>query len=237
MARKTATEGGSASGASLVMSVSLNLILLVFFVYINSIGANDEQKVKKGLGSLVGRFGILPGGAHLSEGDETLPPGPPIVSIDEAPVNMMEHFRNLMKREQLSDTVIISAKGADVILNLPEELLFPPGSADLRPNVAPILVGIAEILQRSNRPVRVEGHTDDVPIRTARFPSNWELSATRAVSVLKVLEGPGGIPKERLSAMGFAEHRPLVENDSPQKRGRNRRVHLVLVGEEDGQKK
>jgi chemotaxis protein MotB len=237
MARKKKNEETSGNGGFLVMSVSLNLILLIFFVYLNSIGASDQSRIKKALGSLIGRFGFLPGGVHLSSGEEILPPGAPAVSLKENPTDLAKRFAELLEKELFKDAVDLAVEGDDLILNFSEEILFPPGSAELQPGAEAALQRISKLLQGSSYPVRVEGHTDDIPIETARFPSNWELSAERAASVMKVLEGPGGIPKGRLSAMGFGEHRPLAENDGPENRARNRRVNIVLVGGKNEQKR
>jgi chemotaxis protein MotB len=81
-------------------------------------------------------------------------------------------------------------------------------------------------------PIRVEGHTDNVPIYTKRFPSNWELSTVRAVNVLKYFADAGGIDPRRLSAVGYGESKPLVANISPQSRAKNRRVEIVLIKED-----
>jgi chemotaxis protein MotB len=81
-------------------------------------------------------------------------------------------------------------------------------------------------------PIRVEGHTDNVPIHTKRFPSNWELSTIRAVNVLKYFANEGRIDPRRLSAVGYGESKPLVANNSPRDRAKNRRVEIVLLKED-----
>jgi chemotaxis protein MotB len=80
-----------------------------------------------------------------------------------------------------------------------------------------------------DRYVRVEGHTDNVPIRTAQFPSNWELSAARAVIVVRVLSELYGVPTGHLSAVGHADTRPVIENLTPQARAKNRRVEIIIL--------
>jgi chemotaxis protein MotB len=79
------------------------------------------------------------------------------------------------------------------------------------------------------RQVRVLGHTDNVPIRTAQFPSNWELSATRAVMVVRILSELHGVPAEHLSATGFGDSRPVADNLTPEGRAKNRRVEIVVL--------
>jgi chemotaxis protein MotB len=110
-------------------------------------------------------------------------------------------------------------------------LLFDFGKAEINPGGLAFLERVAALIQKIPHPVRVEGHTDNLPIHTARFPSNWELSTARAVNVVKYFAGLGKINPQRLSAVGYGDTRPLVLNDSPANRSRNRRVEIVLATE------
>jgi chemotaxis protein MotB len=115
-----------------------------------------------------------------------------------------------------------------VRLEVRDEILFPLGSAELAPGGRALLDGLAGKLGRDGVRVAVEGHTDDLPIATARFPSNWELSSYRATTVARYLVSRGVAP-ERLEATGFADTQPRVPNDSPAHRALNRRVSIVLA--------
>ena len=92
-----------------------------------------------------------------------------------------------------------------------------------------MLEKVGAIIAKTSYQVRIEGHTDNLPIKTERFPSNWELSTTRSVNVLRYFRKTHNIPAERLSAAGFAEYRPLVPNDSEAHRAQNRRVEIIFV--------
>ena len=108
------------------------------------------------------------------------------------------------------------------------QVLFASGSADFRESAAPILDEIVNIIRAySEYKVNIKGHTDDVPISTPQFPSNWELSAVRATTVLKYLISKGVNPF-RLTATGYGELLPLVPNESSENRATNRRVEFVL---------
>ncbi len=107
-------------------------------------------------------------------------------------------------------------------------ILFPSGSARLEPRAVPVLKEIAAILGRFPNPLRVEGFTDNRPINTLAFPSNWELSAARAASVVHLFMDSGVTPA-RMAAVGFGEHRPVAENGTEDGRNRNRRVVLVIL--------
>jgi chemotaxis protein MotB len=92
-----------------------------------------------------------------------------------------------------------------------------------------MLKKVGDIIARTGFEVRIEGHTDDLPIRTVHFPSNWELSTARAVNVLRYFIETVGISSERLSAVGFSEFQPMVPNDSAGHRARNRRVEIIFL--------
>lgn len=111
------------------------------------------------------------------------------------------------------------------------DILFPTGVAEISESARPTLRRLADILQPFPNPVRVEGHTDNVPIRTNRFPSNWELSAGRAASVVRLFED-AGIDPIRLAAIGLGEHRPVGDNETREGRNRNRRVVIVILANE-----
>lgn len=113
-------------------------------------------------------------------------------------------------------------------LEVETDILFPSGSATLSAPARPVLQQIAEILAPFPNPIRVEGHTDNVPISTAAFPSNWELSAARAANVVRLFQG-NGIEAERLAAIGMGEYRPVADNATAEGRNLNRRVLIVVL--------
>jgi chemotaxis protein MotB len=108
------------------------------------------------------------------------------------------------------------------------DILFPSGASGFAPAAAPVLDKLAEVLKPFPNSIRVEGHTDDRPIRTAAFPSNWELSAARAPSVVHLLTQQGVDPL-RLEIVGYGEFRPLQSNDTPEGRNANRRVAILVL--------
>jgi chemotaxis protein MotB len=112
---------------------------------------------------------------------------------------------------------------------MPAQLLFDSGSSDLRPESLAPLREISKLVRGMPHPVAIEGHTDSVPVASGRFESNWDLSAARAVSTLRFLVDVGGIEASRLRATGFADSRPLVSNDTGERRALNRRVEIVFL--------
>jgi chemotaxis protein MotB len=111
---------------------------------------------------------------------------------------------------------------------VPNPVLFESGDASLNKAVYAVLDGIIAIAKQGDLSIRIEGHTDNVPIRTEDCPSNWELSTMRAVNILRYLQNNGGMPSSRLAAVGFAEHHPVAGNDTPEGRQKNRRIEILF---------
>lgn len=116
-----------------------------------------------------------------------------------------------------------------LVISIPETGAFTVGSADLSPALQGVLQRLSGAVERMPNAIRIEGHTDDVPIHTPRFASNWELSAARAISVVNALMVRGAVPPDRLSVAGYGEYRPRVSNTTPGGRSRNRRVDIVIL--------
>lgn len=128
---------------------------------------------------------------------------------------------------KLSDNIIIYEQERGLVISFKDTLLFASGSDELTPRAKNIIAGVGNALVKLSNYIRVEGHTDNLPISNGRFASNWELSAARASNVLHVLEG--SIPADRLSVVGYGQYRPLVPNDDVLSRAMNRRVDIVIL--------
>jgi chemotaxis protein MotB len=126
-------------------------------------------------------------------------------------------------------SVEVDATSRGLVLSLPEAGSFPAGRADLTPEAELVMLTIAAALGPLPNLIRVEGHTDDRPINTPLFSSNWDLSTARATRVVRLLTGEGGLDPRRLSAAGYGEFRPRVPNLSADARARNRRVDIVVL--------
>jgi chemotaxis protein MotB len=133
----------------------------------------------------------------------------------------------------IRDQVEIARTATKVNLVIKDDVLFDAGSADLKPVGRRVLQRVAELLQQSAYPVSVEGHTDNRPIHTSRYPSNWELSTARATNVTRFLI-QCGVGADRLRAIGYADTRPRASNGTASGRARNRRVSLVVHLNEHG---
>ena len=116
-----------------------------------------------------------------------------------------------------------------LVIHIVESSLFDEGSADLKPRAMEVLDVVADELKDIPNHIRIEGHTDDRPISTPQYPSNWELSSARATSVVRYLVDNHDIPQNRISALGYGEYRPVKPNNSIENRALNRRVDIVIL--------
>jgi len=123
--------------------------------------------------------------------------------------------------------LIEDARG--LVVSLPERATFAPASTEMTPVALELIARVAAAVQPFDRPLRIEGHTDNVPIHTREFHSNWELSTARAATVIRFLIERVAFDPRRLSAAGYGEFHPRVANDSPENRARNRRVDIVIL--------
>ena len=242
----------------LLTYADLITLLMAFFVVMYSLSRVDTQKFKAIAQSLASVFPVsktafvpIPGvggrrGTEpvsvMRQKEENPPPPPPgtgagaDTGVDKTPMQKLaDQFQQLIQAEGLASSVTVSASpgGRRVMVRLAESLLFDLGSAELTPQALGFIDKVATILVAANKLVRVEGHTDNVPIRTAQFRSNWELSTARASSVIRYLIEKFNFSPELLSASGYGEYRPIAPNDTPENRAKNRRVEFVITDKEE----
>lgn len=138
---------------------------------------------------------------------------------------MLSQFRKLIEAGKLKVKIV----RGKMIVELPEGVLFDSGKAELKDEGKETLTQVAKVLADiENREYLVAGHTDNVPIRSRRYPSNWELSAARGVNVAKFL-AENGLPADRLAAAGYADTEPVASNETDEGRAQNRRIEIVLM--------
>jgi chemotaxis protein MotB len=138
---------------------------------------------------------------------------------------MLEGFKSMIASGKLRVKIV---RGR-MVVELAENILFDSGKAELKPEGQAAMTEVAEVLKTiTDRDFQITGHTDNIPIRTHRFPSNWELSTARAVTVTRFM-GDKGVAPERLSAAGYADTQPVAANDTPEGRQQNRRIEIVLM--------
>lgn len=162
-----------------------------------------------------------------------------VIGVKMVPPDQQEKQRQLqetvaeiekyIKDSRLSENMAVDRAADRLVIRMKSAILFDEGKADLTGGAREVLAGMAPLLARAPSLLRVEGHTDNVPIRSAVYPSNWELSTDRAISVVRYLESRG-IDPARLSVAGYGEHHPIIANDTADRRAMNRRVEIVVLG-------
>jgi chemotaxis protein MotB len=162
-----------------------------------------------------------------------------VQELQQEKENVVQQHRSLedeMRAALQSKDVTISQLQGKLTVNILDRILFDSGEADLKPGGAAVLSQVAGVLaQHPNLKVHVIGHTDNVPIKAAaraRFPSNWELSTTRATAAVRYLVEKAGVDPRRLGAVGYGEFRPMADNNTPEGRARNRRIAITILSEE-----
>lgn len=222
--KKKKSEGGSSDEVGLIMNLSLFLILLTFFILLNSIAVMDERKIRMAIGSLTGAFGSLSGGlSPLKTGESIMPPSAPITEekldidglfsiMDQAMMNLIS-FTSYADREEIT---------------INEKILFNEYKTKLKRSSYPFLDKLCELIKRGEYPVEIIGHTDNRAADEKGYLSNWELSSLMALQILKYFLEKGGILPQRVTAYGCGSTKPICPNDTRQLRAQNRRVDIVL---------
>ncbi len=201
-------------------------LLMTFFILIMSFSTMEVDKFKMAMGSLKGAMGILGVQKKLSPDQSWFSPQQINMNLMKNK-SIMDHVANLkemIKKKDMEEQVEIFMSDGEVFIQIKDHLLFSLGKADLKSDFLKILSLIAKTLVKDAKEIKVEGHTDDLPIRTETYPSNWELSFDRALSVLRYFVRQEGIPPNKLAAAGFGEYHPIAPNNSPENRAKNRRV-------------
>jgi chemotaxis protein MotB len=221
-------ESGGGGGWEIVYS-GFAMILLCFFIMLSSFSTMQEARVMSFVRSFVDAVSVMSGGVIPGDGDVIMNPSAPLVEAKHDLATLMNDLKKLALEQDLKSEILFQRIPKGLAMRLNDSALFDLGAAEVSDGALKLLRSIGDIIARTEYHVRIEGHTDDLPIRTSRYPSNWELSTARAVNVLRQLQSQSKIAPQRLSAVGFAQYRPIFPNDSPAHRARNRRVEIVFM--------
>jgi chemotaxis protein MotB len=205
-------------------------LLFAFFTALYAVTSADPGKLPTVAAAMreavAGGPGVLEGGPKPID-----PPAPP----PHAEQPQRDSIRDAIERELQDDLAAkrleLIADRRGLVLAIPEAFSFDNGRADLSPQAASLMSRVGKVLQGVPNGVRVEGHTDNTPMRTSRFSSNWDLSTARATTVVAFFVSTAGIQADRLSAAGYSEFHPRADNATAEGRARNRRVDIVILNE------
>ena len=251
---KRRAKGGGAP-IWMVTFADLMALMLTFFVLLLSMSVIDVQRFREALMSVQGAFGEPwhneGGAAGYIIGDKLSPPTllpmedkPPLpdpiieLELPQEPVTpdlsepLYQELITAMAEEIQAGYIEVERSELQVLVRFQEQISFPLASADLQHSFIPMLDKIAQVLKGMEGSIVVIGHTDDLPIRTPRFRSNWDLSTARAASVVHYLLENSDLPTERVIAAGRADTHPLLPNTSMENRDKNRRVEIVIRPED-----
>jgi chemotaxis protein MotB len=211
----------------MVMTVSLFLILLTFFILLNSIAVIDEHRSRLAIGSLIGAFGGLPGGlSPMETGENIMPPSAPLVD-EELTIEQLLSYMNKQTAPWPGD-IIVKTEGDKLIIAINEKVLFDGERFELKPSILPVLDKLCAIINKGNYPVEIVGHTDDIQAGRKGYESNWELSALMSIQLAKYFVSKGSVLPTRMNPCGAGSFRPTSSNDTRQSRLQNRRVEIIL---------
>lgn len=211
-------------------------LLLCFFVLLLSFAEQSEDKYRDALGSLKGAFGVKElravsdDMAHFNTSNTAKELAAKISHDERLLLGVIMRIKSLIEDEdvKLKEGIGVTADRDGVIFSATASAIFKPGSADLSDEADRILDKVIKVLKDYRLNLVVRGHTDNKPISTAKFPSNWELSAARAAVALDYIVNKGHIEISRAKAVGYADTRPAASNDTQENRMKNQRVEFYL---------
>lgn len=214
------SEGGE-KDRYLITYADLITLLLGLFILLYTASNLDVQKYEK----MVNAIGNVFGGP--TQTIKVLPDSK--ISIAPPLVNLKSDINSLIEKNNYTSSIKLEENSRGVTIHILEDIVFPSGSAELKKSSKIVLQQLAAIIKKLPNDIRIEGHTDNVPINTAQFPSNWHLSVARALSTAYYLMTEQGLNPEKLSIVGYSEYKPLDENDSFSGRASNRRVDIIII--------
>lgn len=237
-------EGG---GGWLTTFSDLMSLLLTFFILLFSMSNVSEEKFSSAAssiqGALIGEAGegsILDGaGMNPQDGSTSAPEGSEVESTNDIPLEvtrMYEEAMQIIEEEGIGEQISVSSDQDGVYLDIQESILFGSGEANISNVGRETLDSLTKVLEFSDNDIIVEGFTDNVPMNSVRYQSNWELSTGRAMAVVRYLSEEQNVDPTRLSGRGYGEYNPVEPNDTPENRAANRRVNIVLVYQPEGDK-
>ena len=215
----------------LLTYADLITLLLAFFIMMYTFSKQDVQKYEEVSAHLKAIFAGGTGIVYKTSAASTPPLElmPKNISNDEIKKQLEQEIKAMANTAGLQESISIFSDERGTIIRIMDRAFFDEGRAELREKARSALDKIAPVVKQINNHIRIEGHTDNVPISTNEFKSNWELSVRRSTEVVRFFIEKGNIPPQRISAAGYAEYRPVANNDTPENRALNRRIEIIVA--------
>ena len=225
--KKRKIDDDSGTDIGMVMTVSLFLILLTFFILLNSIAVFDDNRTRLAIGSLIGAFGGLPGGlSPMTSGKSALPPTAPMIEEELTLEQLMSYVKRDLK--ELAGEIKMETIGDQKRIIINEAGLFMGNEFKIRPSIQPLLDKLGQVINKGSFPLEIAGYTDNVIHLEKGYKSNWEMSTIMALKVLRYFVSQCGVLPDRLTAYGCGSNHPITSNESIRARAQNRRVEIDL---------
>ncbi len=242
MADKKCPECEAGAPAWMTTYGDMVTLLMAFFVMLFAFSNIDAQKFEQVMQSFQGSAGVLSGGLSvqdqnlifeaLPESSETVVDQSTVTQVEEQLKELKKKIEEYIENNELDTEISIEFDTRGLIIRFKDNALFDSGKAELKKSSEQVLNFLGDLLKSEefiSRAIRVEGHTDNVPIRTSRYPSNWELSTARSTNVVRFFIAKAKISPSRLSASGYSEYYPIADNTTSEGRAKNRRVDIVIL--------
>ena len=214
----------------LLTYADLITLLLAFFIMMYTFSKQDAQKYSEVSAHLKSIFSGGSGIARKGSVEGKLPMDLKMQEGSSATIEerLKQNFREIANENGLKNNITVFTDARGVVVRIIDKAFYDEGKADLKQGAKNALDKIIPIIKDIKNHIRIEGHTDDTPISKGEFKSNWELSVRRATEVVRYIVEKGAISPERISATGYAEYRPIVNNDSTENKALNRRVEIII---------
>jgi len=233
MAKKRRKEEEAGPSAPLWMTTygDMMTLLLCFFVLLISMSTMEIEKFKAAAASLKGALGVLPFQERVRPEPQTPRSADEIKKSKERKrQRAVARLRRIIRQKKLERLVKVQETEEGIHISIGDPALFDTGKAVIKPEIFPVLDAIVEVIHAGagTENIRVEGHTDNVPIHNEQYKDNWELSIDRALSVIRYIRSRKVIDPKRLRPVGCGEFHPIAPNTTPEGRAKNRRVDIYI---------
>ena len=230
--QKKEAEGPKGSPAYMTTYGDMMTLLLCFFVLIVSFSTMEIEKFKAAAASLKGALSVLPYQAKVQPSPVQMQrptKGETKKQKSRKRSRAIVKLRKMIRERNLGKIVKVRENQAGVHVTIGDPALFDSGRTEIKSGILPILNQIVEVVYTGGELIRVEGHTDNLPIKTAQFRDNWDLSIGRALSVIRYIRSrQGDLDPRSLRPVGCGEFHPVASNDTPEGRAMNRRVEIFV---------
>ena len=230
--KKHAAQGEEEGGEAWLLPYSdLMTLLLAVFIVLFAVSQVNEQKAQMMSEAFTDQMMTqrFADAKVTAEGQTSTNTTGGAISEEQQMEQLKEELDARLKSENLTASVTTKIDERGLVVSLSNAIIFDPGSAEIKKENVNVLLEIADTVSVMNNFIRIEGHTDNVPMNSSQYPSNWDLSVARAANVVRLLTTQSKITPDRLIAVGYGEYRPIDDNSTEAGRAKNRRIDIIVM--------